>query len=152
MDIITKRLLIIASIGHFAVALLHYVMPFLGPWAYAYFGAPELTKMAEAGSQVPAIEAFALAVIFTIFGIMGLSAAGILQNGKIVRQILWAVGSIYVLRGLVVFVQVYLSLQGSNTHLRDMVYSMVSLSIGVLQLWGLWRIRNAKLSTQFNKI
>jgi len=141
MDILTKRLMIIASIGHFTVALLHYVMPFLGPWAYAYFGAPELTQMAEAGSQVPAIEAFTLAVIFSIFGFMGLSVAGILQSGKIIRPILWVVGCIYVLRGLVVFVQVYLFLQGSDTHLRDMVYSLVSLSIGVLQLWGLWRSR-----------
>ncbi len=146
MDISAKRLLIIASIGHFTVALLHYVMPFLGSWAYAYFGAPELTKMAEAGSIVPAVEAFTLAFIFTLFGFMGLSAAGIVRSRKIIRPILWAVGSIYVLRGLVVFVQIYLFMQGSNTHLRDMVYSLVSMFIGILQLWGLWRSRQSGLS------
>jgi len=150
MEILTKRLLIIASIGHFTVAMLHYVMPFLGPWAYAYFGAPELTKMAEAGSQLPAIEAFILAIIFSIFGFMGLSAAGIIQHLKIIRNILWVVGSIYMLRGLLVIVQIYLLAQGAETQIKDIIYSLVSLVIGVIQLLGLWRSRRSDLSTLSN--
>ncbi len=152
MKLFTKRLLIIASIGHFIVAMLHYVMPFLGPWAYAYFGAPELTKMAEAGSQLPAIEAFILAIIFSIFGFMGLSAAGIIQHLKIIRNILWVVGSIYMLRGLLVIVQIYLLAQGTETQIKDIIYSLVSLVIGAIQLLGLWFSRDVKLSTQFNKV
>jgi hypothetical protein len=152
MELLTKRLLITASIGHFTVALLHYAMPFLGSWAYAYFGAPELTKLAEAGSQLPAIEAFILAIIFSIFGFMSLSAAGIIQYVKAIRQILWVVGSIYVLRGLVAIVQVYLIIHGNDTHTRDIIYSLVSLTIGLIQLIGLWRSRNTKLAARINVV
>ncbi len=152
MDKITKNLLIIAAIGHFMVALLHYAMPFLGAEAYAYFGAPELTKMAEAGSQLPAIEAFILAIIFSIIGFMGLSVAGIIQYLQVVRRIFWVVGSIYILRGLIAIVQVYLILQGNDTHVRDIIYSLISLTIGVIQLFGLWRSRNVKLTAQLNKV
>ena len=141
-----KRLLVYASIGHFTVALLHYVMPFLGSWAYAYFGAPELTKIAETGSNWPAISTFALAVIFTVFGAMGLCAAGIMRSWPFIRSILWVVGIIYVLRGLLVTVQISHVLQ-SLLSARHAMYSMVALAIGLCQLWGLWRSRSPRTST-----
>ena len=146
MEAMAKRLLVYASIGHFTVALLHYVMPFLGSWAYAYFGAPELTKMAETGSNWPAISTFALAVIFTVFGAMGLSAAGIMRSWPYIRAVLWVVGIVYVLRGLLVTVQISYVLQGLLSA-RHAVYSMVALAIGLCQLWGLWRSRGSRTST-----
>jgi hypothetical protein len=141
MDKFSKQLLILASGAHFAVALLHYVMPFLGSWAYGYFGAPELTTMAESGSTLPAVATFALAVIFTLFGLMGLSAAGMLYSLGIIRPILWAVGVIYTLRGLLVTVQISMLVQGGPIHHRDLLFSLVALLIGMVQLCALWRSR-----------
>jgi hypothetical protein len=149
MDTLTKsskQLLILASLGHFAVALLHYVMPLLGSWAYAYFGAPDLTLMATGGSWLPAIATYSLAVVFTIIGFMGLSAAGVFRSLGIIRPILWVVGAVYVMRGLLVTVQIRMLGAGSQIHKRDLLFSCVALTIGLVQLWGLWRSRPARSS------
>jgi hypothetical protein len=147
VDKLSRQLLIMASLGHFAVALLHYVMPFLGSWAYGYFGAPELTTMAEAGSSLPAIATIALAMIFTIFGFMGLSAAGVFRSLGIIRPILWVLGIVYVLRGFLAVPQIHGIVQGSPLPLRHAVFSLVAFTIGALQIWGLWRSRKSGSST-----
>jgi hypothetical protein len=141
MDKSAKRLLILGAVGQFAVALLHYVIPFLGPWAYGYFGAQELTTIAEGGSSLPAIATIALAVTFTLFGLMGLSAAGVLYSLGIIRPILWGVGAIYAFRGSLVIVQIGMFVRGGPIHLKDLLFSLVALTIGVVELWGLWRSR-----------
>jgi hypothetical protein len=144
MDKLSRQLLFVASGGHFAVALLHYVMPFLGSWSYGYFGAPELTTMAEDGSSLPAVATFALAVSFTIFGFMGLSAAGVLHPLGIIRPILWVVGGFYTIRGVLAVLQIGMLVRGDSIHLRDLSFSLVALLIGVIQLLGLWRTRSPK--------
>jgi hypothetical protein len=146
MDVLTRRLLVFASIGHFAVALLHYVMPFLGSRGYAYFGAPELTQMAESGSTVPALATFGLAIFFTVLGLVGLSAAGVLRPWRLACPILWVIGIVYALRGLLVIPQVVAFVQGASIPPQDPVFSVVALLIGALQLWGMWRSRQSGIS------
>jgi hypothetical protein len=141
MDRQAKRLLICASAGHFAVAILHFVMPFIGPLAYGYFGAPELTAMALKGSVVPPIATFGLALAFTALGFLGFSAAGIIHYLKIVRPLMWGIGIVYVLRGLLAFVQAYMMIRGYPLSLRDILFSVIALIIGLIQLSGLWKSR-----------
>jgi hypothetical protein len=143
MNRLAKGLLIAASIGHFSVALLHYVMPFLGVWAYGYFGAPALTKMAEGGSMLPATVTFGMAAIFTVFGIVGLAAAGVLKASRLVRPILWVVGSVYLLRGFLVVLQIQAMLGGKVMPARAIFFSLVALLIGLVQIWGLWTSKEA---------
>jgi hypothetical protein len=133
-----------------AVAALHVVIIFLGAPAYRYFGAGEdMARQAEAGSAMPAVLTLALATIFAAFALYAFAGAGRLRRPPLLRTGLVAIAAIYTLRGLALIPELVQLARGSAAVLpRQLVFSAVSLTIGLLYLAGtalLWpRLRPAR--------
>lgn len=138
-----RTLLTIAALLSFSIALLHLTMIFIGAEAYRYFDAgKKMVEAAKAGSLHPAIITLGIASVFTVFGLYALSGAGAMTRLPLLQPALWVISSIYTLRGLAVFVQMIMLLQGKNgLHLapKDIVFSLVSLCIGMVYLVGTWK-------------
>ncbi|HWM93764.1 MAG TPA: hypothetical protein VN493_23600 [Thermoanaerobaculia bacterium] len=118
-----------------AVAALHVVIVFVGPRAYRYFGAGEdLARQAEAGSFLPAVITLGIAAVFTVFALYAFSGAGSIRRLPLLRTGLVVIGLIYTVRGLALISEL---LQGAIP--RHLVFSAVSLTIGIAYLWGTWR-------------
>jgi hypothetical protein len=138
-----RTLLTVAALLSFSVALLHVVMIFIGAEAYRYFDAgKKMVEAAKADSVLPTIVTLGITVVFVIFGLYALSGAGLITPFPWLQPTLWLVGGILTLRGLAIFVQLVMLLQGKNgLHLapRDLVFSLVSLCIGIVYLVGTWK-------------
>lgn len=122
------------------LVLFHIVIIFVGAPGYRYFGAgEEIARLAEQGSPVPALITLGVSVVFAVFAAYGFSGAAIIRRLPLLRSGLFVIGGIYTLRGLV-SVPVALALLGgaSNPVLpRELVFSLVSLGIGMVYLLGL---------------
>jgi hypothetical protein len=123
------------------IALLHVIIIFAGAPAYRYFGAgEEMARQAEAGSSVPGLLTAVVALFFAIFALYALAASLSLPKPPLLRTGLITIGVIYTLRGL--FLVSQLPQYMSNEPLvafKDLVFSAVSLLIGLLYLIGTWR-------------
>lgn len=131
-----SRWLILAGLADASVSVLHLIIAAVGPAAYRYFGAPSLAPLAEQGSWTPALETLAIAGVFAVFSLYAFSGAGLLRRLPGLRPILFAIGFIYCLRGLVLFVELYLLAIGKYPTPHLIVFSAVSLVIGALHLVG----------------
>lgn len=133
-----------------AVAALHVVIIFLGPPAYRYFGAGEdMARQAEAGSVMPAALTLAVTAVFAVFALYAFAGAGRLRRPPLLRTGLVVIAVIYTLRGLALIPELFQFARGSATVMpRQLVFSAVSLTIGLLYLAGtvlLWpRLRPAR--------
>jgi len=133
---ISKRLLILAGILSFLVALFQALVTFSPTWSL-YFGAPERLV-----SNVPLlyVTGFVAAVLFGIFGLYALSGAGYVRRLPLLRDALLAIGCLYVLRGFFLIPIILIStgyLQSSRPiPTTGLVSSLVSLFIGLLYLAG----------------
>ncbi len=143
MDSLSRRLLGAAALGQLGVGILHFVIPFLGPDAWAAFGAPELTTLARTGSRLPALLTFALAIGFSGFGALALAAAAGARMRRWTRAVLIGVGAVYALRGGIAVAEVPAVLHGHAHAARGLGFSLVALTIGVLQLGGLFSRRRS---------
>lgn len=133
-------LLRLGASGSFCVALLHIVIVLMGAPAYRFFGAgKEMALAAEKGKWQPATITLTLAVVFALWGLYALSAAGDFRQLLFVRGITLAIGAVYTLRGVLVFAQLWLyrDTLGSVSTLSNLFFSLVSLTIGLLYLFGL---------------
>lgn len=140
----SSRWLTIAAALSFGIALLHAAAIFMGPDAYAYLGAPELGRAEAAGSAVPDLMTAVLVVVFGAFGAYALSGAGRVRRLPLLRVGLAAIGAVFTLRGLAVFMEV--AQLGAGGAPRMVVFSLVSLITGVAFLAGTlprWRALNA---------
>lgn len=151
MDVRAKQLLYISAIGNFAVGALHYIMPFLGPSAYEYFGAPNLAKLAREGDILPMYQTYMLALIFFIFGLMFIAGIVMKTPPKILRLMLWIIAFTFTLRGIVLLGQFFIMFYGLFFELRHYVFSLISLVLGIIQIMGLWKSREAYTKKQLQK-
>lgn len=121
-----------------AVAALHIVIIFFGAPAYRYFGAGEdMARQAEAGSILPAAMTLFIAVVFAVFALYAFAGAGRLRRLPLLRTGLVVIAAIYTLRGLGLIPELMQFAQGSATVMpRQLVFSAVSLTIGLLYLAG----------------
>lgn len=133
-----KKFLLAGSIMSFGIALLHLVIIFIGAEAYRYFGAgEEMASLAENGSLQPALVTFAITILFTMFGLYGLSGANIIMRLPLLKWVLLAIGSIYALRGLAVFGEIIVLFGNSEYPIRMIIFSLVSLIAGIFYLTGI---------------
>ncbi len=133
-----KRFLLAGSIISFGIALLHIVIIFIGAEGYRYFGAgEEMALLAESGSLQPVLVTFAVTIFFSLFGLYGLSGANVFKRLPFLKWILLAIGSIYTLRGLVVFGEIIVLLGNTEYPFRMIIFSLVSLTAGILYLTGI---------------
>jgi hypothetical protein len=121
----------------FFVACLHLAMIPIGVEAYDFFTAPtRFVEMARRGSPVPPLLTLGLAAIFTTFGFYALSAAGRAPRLPQLRIILIGICGIYLLRGLVVVPELLLFLHTTDIPFRSLVFSLMSLTIGIVYIVG----------------
>lgn len=133
---LSKRLLQIAGLLSLGIALLQVVLGF-SPALSTYLGAPpELL----ANPAALLASSFFVALIFAIWGLYGLSGAGLMRRLPLLRLGLLVIGAIYTLRGLLL---VPLLLDSLGLIVADppilpqaLLASLVSLLIGCLYLAG----------------
>lgn len=132
----SSRWLTLAAALCFGIALLHGAMIFMGPYAYAYFGAPQLGRAEAAGFAYPDQMAAGLVLIFAAFGAYALSGAGRVRRLPLLRVGLVLIGAVFTLRGLALFVELGQIASGAGIAPRMAVFSLVSLITGVAFLAG----------------
>ena len=129
-----KTSLLIAGISSILISIFQVVVLFSVEWC-RYFGAPEQFLSEPIILYVGGIIA---AIIFTIFGLYGISGVGYIRRFPFLRLGLLLIGSIYTIRGLP-FILLILRQRAGFT--RGTVFPLVSLCIGLLYLvgtLGLW--------------
>jgi cadmium resistance protein CadD (predicted permease) len=131
-----KLLLILAACANCAIALVHIAIPLIGVNGYIYFGTMELAQLAAAGSPIPAIATWFLALVFAGFGFYCLSGAGTVRRLPLLTLALWFIGGIYTLRGLILILDIQRFLSGVIYPLRQPFFSTVALVIGLMVLVG----------------
>ncbi len=137
MPITTKTLLVLAGIVSLALTFLHLEIVYLGAPAYRYFGAGEdMAALAEAGSLTPPLITIAVALLLAGFAAYAFSGAGMIQPLPYLRLGLWVIGGIFTLRGLAIFIQAALWVLGDPEPARELLFSLVSLALGLLYIAG----------------
>jgi hypothetical protein len=83
------------------VALLHVgCILFGGPW-YRFMGAGErMVRMSDAGYWYPTVVTSLIVCALTVWTLYALSGAGVIAPLPFLRTILFAIGAVYLLRGL----------------------------------------------------
>ncbi len=139
-----KFALTLGAVGNFIIAVVHLAIIVIGAPAYLYFGRVDLAQLAANGSVFPALVTFALALVFVSFGLYALSGAGFIQRLPLLKLGLVFIGSVYVLRGLIVVLDLLRLVRGAGYPFRETVFSAVALIIGLTYLYG-----TSRLSKQF---
>jgi putative oxidoreductase len=135
---VSRRLLLIGGLFSAAIAALHIAVVFVGAPAYRYFGAGEgMARLVESGSLIPPVVTLAIALVFAVWALYGLSGAGLIRRLPLLEAGLLTIGVIYFLRGLLVIPEAMVLLQSGRFVLhRVVVFSLVSLACGILYLAG----------------
>jgi hypothetical protein len=137
-------MLILAAVLNGILALLHLGIIVVGAPGYRYFRAPEsYAQAALAGNPRPAFITLGIALVFGVWAAYALSGAGVLPPLPGLVPALWAIVAIYLLRGLLLVLQLF----GPATILgqeikgppRDLVFSACALVIGLIHALGAWR-------------
>jgi hypothetical protein len=129
--------LTVAAAMSLSIAALHLVTILFGAPAYDYFTAPDrMIELAHRGSPLPAVATLLMAAVFALFGLYALSAAGRGPRLPQPRIILIGICGIYLLRGLVVVPQLLLFLNTSEVPARALVFSLISLAVGIVYTVG----------------
>lgn len=140
----TRTALTLAGLGNVAAALVHFVGYAMGPEAIAFLGAPPyIVQSMEEGTSEALITVSAIAAVLAVFAAYAFSGAGLLPRLPFLRVVLSFVALIFILRGLVIFIQI----QGADfSKLFDVVHlglSVVVLILGILYAIGAWRLWSA---------
>ena len=132
-----RNWLIFAAVMSFSGTALHAAVVLIGAPAYRFFGSPSLALHAELGSYEPAVMTLSLALAFAVFGLYGLSGAGVIRKLPMAAFVLLAIGFIYTSRGLPLFIQIsQLVLEPVSTQILPILYSAVALLTGCAYLIG----------------
>jgi hypothetical protein len=138
MNLQNNKFLFLAGIGSMCVALLHAVIIYIGPAAYRYFEAGEdMARMAEEESWLPPAMTLGIICVFFVFALYAFSGCNRFKSLPYLKPALFLIGTIYSLRGLATFYFIYLLLNTPGPDLvKNLVFSLVSLTIGILYLSG----------------
>ena len=129
---------LLASIASFLIALVHIIIIFMGRKGYEFFGAAQLIPLLEKSASRLALITFILAIIFVICGVYGLSGARVFPHLVLLRLVLIIIAAGYILRGLAFVKEVILVFgHSASVPTRELVFSSVSLIVGLLYLTGL---------------
>jgi len=126
--------LVLGSSASFLISLLHIALT-IHPKLYRYFNAAELAEIHEKGSPFTVLVTLGLVLMFILWGVYGLSGAGLLQPLPLLKASLIAIGVIYMLRGLMLPSEIIRVIQ-SGYPIRFIGFSLVSLTVGLLYIHG----------------
>lgn len=90
-----------AAVINFVFAFLHVVVPFNGVTDFIYIGTNKFTLLEMHRSSLPEPAILLLALVFAVFGVYCLSGAEMMRRLPLLDPVLWVIGSIYTLRGLI---------------------------------------------------
>lgn len=130
----TSLYLIIGSCSSLILAALHIILVFK-PQGWAYFGAGDLTKLAEQGTKWVIPVTAALALLFAVWGLYGLAGAEVISPLPFLTVTLQVIGIIYLLRGLMLPSDLIKAVM-KKYPIRFAFFSSVSLITGLLYLVG----------------
>lgn len=134
-------MLILAALLNFAISILHVAIVVTGPAAYLYFGAgSEFASAAADGSLWPHAVTLVLAGIFSIWGLICLSYAGVLPRLLLVEWGVLAIAAVYSVRGLAIVAQAVgiVLFDGGDGAIgaKDLILSAVALCVGIVHING----------------
>lgn len=94
----------------------------------------EMTEVAQTHSSLPYLLTIFVAIVFFIFGLYGLSADNKFRPLPLLKQVIFAIAGIYLLRGIgeLIF---DLEKQQAN-QILEITYSLIAVFIGLLFLIG----------------
>ena len=121
------------------VAVLHIGCIIFGaPW-YRFFGAGEkMAMLADKGSWQPTIITSVIVIVLFTWSLYALSAAGVIAKLPLLRWVLCAITTIYLLRGILGFFLITNPLGRSAEFW--LVSSVICLSFGIVHLIGLKQV------------
>lgn len=95
--------LLIGGILSCIAALLHIAIIVGGAKWYRFFGAGEkLASMDEAGSLIPALITFGIALVLAVWGLYAFAGAGLIRPLPFMKAALVTISAVYLLRGLAI--------------------------------------------------
>jgi len=129
-------LLLLAGIFSFGVAIFQLVIVLVPDWS-AYFGAGE----ALVSNPLLLLAAgIGMTIVFAICGFYGLSGAGVIRRLPLLRLGIFAIGAVYIYRGLPVVFQLLEKLKilppGPSVNLPGQIVFVVSFIIGLFYWAG----------------
>lgn len=137
----TRVALTLAGLGNAAAALVHIIGWMMGPDAIAFLGAPPyIVQSMEEGTLDAPVTIAAIVAVLGVFAAYAFSGAGLLPRLPLLRTGISLIAALFILRGLVIFVQLQsadLSVMFDVVHLG---LSVVVLVIGILYAIGAWRL------------
>jgi hypothetical protein len=136
--------LTLAGLGNVAAALVHVIGWAMGPDAIAFLGAPPyIVRSMEEGTLDAPVAIGVIVAVLSVFAAYAFAGAGMLPRLPLLRVVLSLVALLFILRGLLIFVQ----LQSADFSVMfDVVHlglSVVVLVLGVLYAIGAWRLWRA---------
>lgn len=93
----------------------------------------EMADLAQIHSSLPYLLTIFVAIVFFVFGLYGLSAGNKFRKLPFLKQTIFTISGIYLLRGVGGLLAD--SIQGINT-VPETIYSVIALAIGLLFLFG----------------
>jgi hypothetical protein len=126
-----------AAVINFVLALLHVVVPFKGVTDYIYFGTNKLALLEFHGEPLTEPAAFILALVFAVFGVYCLSGAELMRRLYLLNPVLWFIGGLYTLRGLLLIPYLLGYTSGEINPTLQLFFSTAALVIGLMILIGM---------------
>ncbi len=127
--------LITGGVINCLIGLLHFIIPFIGPGAYEFFGAGEaMANMAADNPIIPGAITMLLGLFFITFGLYAFSGAGAIRRLPLMHLVLAVIGGTFFLRGVIIPLDVYFFLT-HRPSIRYAGFSLVALVVGFLYLW-----------------
>ncbi|MEZ4670786.1 MAG: hypothetical protein R3E39_23015 [Anaerolineae bacterium] len=131
---ITTSYLILGSCSSLILAALHLILVFK-PQGWVYFGAGDLTKLAEQDAKWVIPVTAVLALLFAVWGLYGLAGAEVISPLPFLTVVLQIIGIIYLLRGLMLPSDLIKTVM-KRYPVRFAFFSSVSLVTGLFYLVG----------------
>ena len=129
--------LVFAGIVNFGIAVLQIIIPVTGPRGYIYFGTTEFLGMESKSHIFPDLTSWVLVVIFVVFGLYCLSSAQLIRPLPFSTPIVWLIGGIYTLRGMVFFLLLFGLYPDTEYFIQLFASSIIALVIGIFILRGM---------------
>ena len=141
-----RALLVVGGIVSGLIALLHVVLA-IRPGLFRYIGpggGSALTEKAIQGSSGIVVATIALALMFAVWALYGLSGAGIIGKLPLLRTALIGISVIYLLRAMFIVPETRMVLSEGYSP-RFLVFSGIALVAGLLYLVGTLTLRQHAL-------
>ena len=121
------------------IALVHLGCVVIGASCYRFLGAGEqMAVLAESGHWYPPVITLAIAGVLFAWALYAFSAAGILMRLPLVRYVLAAITSVYLIRGIAF--QPLMTYFPGNSRSFWLFTSAIALAIGLIHLIGLIQV------------